>query len=161
MHTKMSESPLAIGDDRRVRQRTAADEWVPLPPVVPAVIERTVAEDNSGAMDQEPAPEVDRFSVEIQGRELNARTGVARQVAQRFTAEIASGPRVREISAQLRSSEQQCSVVREELRNVFGHAQSRDEWWRSNVASLESVAQSDAVQRQTAISMAESEWRQQ
>ena len=157
----MAECPLAIGDERRVRQRTAAGDWVPLPPVVPNVIEQIAGEDDIGAMDQEPAGEVDRFSVEIQGRELNTGTGVARQVARRFTAEIASGPRVREISARLQSSEQQCSVVRDELRNVLGQAQLRDEWWRGNAASLESVAHSDACERHAAISMAESAWRQQ
>lgn len=40
--------------------------------------------------------DIGRFSVEVQGRGLAGPEGVARHITQRFMAEVASGPRIRE-----------------------------------------------------------------
>lgn len=60
----------------------------------------------------------------VQGRKLAAPRGLTRHVTQRFTAEVAPGPRFREMNTRLRSSEKQCSGVREDLQSGPGQAQS-------------------------------------
>lgn len=76
--------------------------------------------DDIGRITHPPSSEVDRFCVAVHVREVSGPEGEARQVTQSFMAELASGPRVREMDSQLCSSERQCSDVREKLRNPVG-----------------------------------------
>lgn len=60
-----------------------------------------------------PSSDVDRFCAEVQGREAFGPEGTARQITQRFMAESASGPRVRDKDHQCSAAvrEEPCSVV--------------------------------------------------
>lgn len=105
--------------------------------------------------------EVGRFSVEVQEGELAGPQGVARHVTKSFTAEVASGPRTRQLRTRLRSSEQQRSVFRDDLQSVSGHPQSRDRWWMTNLSTLQNEVRSDANECHEAVGAAEAEWHQQ
>lgn len=63
--------------------------------------------------------------------------------------------------AQVRSNEQQCSVVRNEVQSVFGEAQPRERWRTINFAGLKSDVRNHTTQRRMATGATEGEWHQQ
>lgn len=65
------------------------------------------------------------------------------------------------MDSQLRHSEQQCSDVRDELRNVLGHVQSREQRWMGSRSKHEHDVRSDASERQGASGASEHEWHLQ
>lgn len=58
------------------------------------------------------------------------------------------------MNATLRSREQECSVVRNELQSVVGHAQSRKKGRISNFAGRKREVRSGATERQCAVGAA-------